>query len=81
MEEIKENEIFDSKYRRKKAINWLIRTVIAIILYIIFWDYDWVRWSLCIYIPLNLLGFIIIFAIPYYLKRKQEKLEKRLNEL
>lgn len=84
MEELKDianNEIFDAGYRRKKMINWLIRTIIAIVLYILFWEYEWVRWSLWIYVPLNLFGLVMLFIVPSYLKKKHEKLEKKMNEL
>ncbi len=84
MEELKDianNEIFDAGFRRKKMISWLIRTIIAIVLYIIFWDYEWVRWSLWIYVPLNLFGLVMLFIVPRYLKKKHEKLEKKMNEL
>ena len=76
LEEIKNNEVFDAKYRKRKAINWLIRTIIAIVLYVVFWDNEWVRWSLWIYVPLNLFGLVTLFIVPYLLKKRTRKPRK-----
>ena len=81
LEEIKQNEIFSQGYRKKKLIRWAIRTAIAVILYVIFWEYQWVRWSLWIYAPLNIIGLAFILYLPKMLKKKQEKIEKQLDEL
>lgn len=81
MEEFKKSEILSSEYRRKKIITWFIRTTIAVVLAIIFWEYTWVQWALYIYIPLNIIVLIMILLVPYFLRKKQEKLEKNLDEL
>ena len=74
------NEIFSSKYRNKKLFLYIIRTSIAIILYVYFWNYEYVRFSLWIYIPLNLIGLSILLFTPYFLKRKIERTRKLLGE-
>ncbi|MEM6721165.1 MAG: hypothetical protein AAF611_17680 [Bacteroidota bacterium] len=53
--------ILSPAFKRKKIILWFIRTVIAAILFIIFWEYTWVRWALVFYIPLNLFGLYTIY--------------------
>lgn len=70
------NVVFSAEYRRKKATLHLIRTAIAAILYLIFWKYSWVRWSLVLYVPLNVFALLSIFGWNYFLKRKIQKNKK-----
>ena len=75
--EVENNEILTEKFKRKKLIIWLIRTIVAIILYVIFWKYELVRWSLIIYIPLNLFS---PFSIFFWRKLINKKLNKIKNK-
>ena len=77
IKEVEGNEILTEKFKRKKLIIWLIRTIIAIILYVIFWKYELVRWSLLIYIPLNLFS---LFSIFFWRKLISKKLIKIKNK-
>ncbi|WP_405563825.1 hypothetical protein [Polaribacter sp. Asnod6-C07] len=80
LEEVEENEIFSKQFKRKKTIIWFVRTIFATVLYYYFWEYNWVKWSLFLYVPLNLFGLFLIYGSSYFLKRKAEKL-KTENEL
>ncbi len=81
LNQIKGNEIFSQGYKKKKLIRWFIRTFIATILYVIFWKYQWVQWSLWVYVPMNLMGLALILFLPKVLKKRQEKIENQYNEL
>ncbi len=80
LKNIESEDIFSPFYRRKKLIRYGIRTLIALIIYLVFWENDWVRWSLWVYIPLNLLGLGAIFLGPYLAQRKLEKVRHKLKE-
>lgn len=75
------NEILTSKYRKKKLILWSIRTLIIVILYVVFWKYNWVKWSLIITIPLSLISLLTIIFMPYFLKRKLKVLKIKCRSL
>ena len=80
LEEVNFNELISSEFRNKKLKLYVVRTIIAIILYSIFWKYEMVRWSLWFYIPLNLFGLALLFLSPYFLKRKIEKTRKLVRD-
>jgi hypothetical protein len=67
--------------RKKKIILWAIRTIIAGVLYYIFWEYSWVRVSLYFYAPFNLLGLISIFGWNYFLNKKIKNTYSKITEL
>lgn len=75
---IKENKIFSSEYRKKKLITYIIRTAIALVLYIIFWQYSWFRWSLILYIPLNFFSLLSIYGWNHLLNKKIEKTKRKV---
>ncbi|WP_299522328.1 hypothetical protein [Winogradskyella sp.] len=77
IKEIENNEILTEEFKKKKLILWLIRTIIAVILYIIFWKYEWVRWSLLIYIPLNLFSLLSIFFWRNLIGKKLSKIKNK----
>lgn len=79
LSKIEEEKIFSSEYRSKKLITYLIRTGLALTLYILFWQHQWVKWSLTVYIPLNLLSLFSIFGLYYLLKRKLERVRRKIN--
>jgi hypothetical protein len=74
------NTILDPAFRKKKIVLWTIRTTISVILYIIFWEYNWVKWSLLLTIPLSLFSLFTIIGSPYLLKRKIEQTNKKVSE-
>lgn len=80
LEAISANNIFIPAYKKKKLILWFIRNTISVILYIIFGEYKWVQWSLWVTIPLSLFSLITITAMPYFLKIKTEKTNKKIND-
>jgi hypothetical protein len=79
LDTISSNTILDPSYSRKKLILWFIRTTITIVLYIIFWEHNWVRWSLLLTVPLNLFSLFTIVGSPYLLKRKIERTKQKLS--
>ena len=74
-------EILSPSYRKKKLIAYAIRTSIMIGLYIFFWEYIWLRWTLLFYVPLNLLGLGLILVPPYFLKKKIATIEDKIAEI
>ena len=81
LEIILSNPILDPAYKRKKLIFWIIRTSLSVVLYIIFWEYNWVRWSLLLAIPLSLASLFLIVGSSYIIKRKIEKTTKKIEEV
>jgi len=81
LKKAQENTVLSPEYRRKKLIMYAIRTLIAIILFYVFWEYKWVKWLLYIYVPLNLIFLFSIFGMPYFLNKKMEKTRKQIDEL
>lgn len=73
--------VLSSEYKRKKLIMYVIRTTIAIVLFYLFWEHQWVKWMLWVYVPLNLFFLISIFVMPYFLKKKIEKTRQQVNDL
>lgn len=73
--------LLDAAYRRKKLVIWTIRTIITIVLYIIFWKHDWVKWSLLLVVPLNLFNLFMLVIYPKMMKRKINKAKERLEQL
>lgn len=59
----------------------MIRTIITVVLYIIFWKYSWVRWTLVVAIPLSVLNLALIIAYPYIFKRKFERTKEQIEKL
>ncbi len=74
------NTILDPAYRKRKLIFWAIRTTISIILYVIFWKHNWVKWSLLFTIPLSLFSLFTIIGSPYLLNRKIDRTKKKIEE-
>jgi len=56
----------------------IIRETLTVALYIIFWKYAWVRWSLYVVVPLVLLNLGMLSALTWGLPRKIEKLKAQL---
>lgn len=73
LQETSQCSVLSREECRKKLIIYVIRTSIAAVLYILLWKYHWVRMSLWLYIPLNLMGLLSITLMPMILQRKVEK--------
>lgn len=80
LEQLRYDTVLSPKYRKKKTMAWGIRTTIAVILYVVFWKYDWVRWTLVLYIPLNLFGLLSIYGWNILLNKKIEKTNRKIIE-
>jgi len=81
LEKIKGETILSPEYRRKKTIIWGIRTMIAIILFVIFWKHNWIRWLLIAYIPLNLFSLITIYGGNAILNRKINRTRNKIDKM
>ena len=79
--EIAASPFLSSSYKRNKLQKYVIRTILAIILYVFFWEYEWVRWSLWFYVPLNLLGLGSIYLMPYLVSKKLDKVREKVDAL
>lgn len=80
LDAISANTILDPAFRKKKLILWAIRTSISVVLYIIFWKYNWVKWSLVVIVPVSIFSLFIIIGSPYLLKRKIERTKRKIEE-
>ena len=70
-----------SQYRLQKLLGWLVRTVIATILFVTFWEYTWVKWTLVFYIPLNIFGLYSIVKSFNAVDAKVEEVIQKIEEL
>ncbi|MES2772761.1 MAG: hypothetical protein V4722_01160 [Bacteroidota bacterium] len=80
LEEITKQAAFSPSFLKKKLILWAIRTALTVLLYFMFWDHSWVRWTLLLTIPLNLWGLLAIVARGYLLRKKIELMKQQLDE-
>jgi len=76
LETIARNPVLSPAYLRRKLWMWLIRAVITSILYVIFWKHEWVRWTLCVTIPLSVLNLLMILLLPSILRKKINRLQE-----
>lgn len=74
------DKAFPPSFKKKQLIGYTIRTLISAVLFITFWEYEWVQWALIIYIPINLTGLYVIFNKKKILEKKLDKAEKGLNK-
>ena len=81
LDSLKKEEILNPAYRKKKLLIYWIRTLIAVLLIVSFWNYSWVRWLTLLYIPLNLFSLGAILFPTIFLKKKLERAEQKLKEL
>ena len=79
LEETNQYQILDHQCRKKRLTRWAIRTFLAAIIYGIFWQNPWIRWSLWIYAPMNLLGLVIIFVAPFFFKKETGENKKEMG--
>lgn len=78
-DQISKQGILDPAFRRKKLRMYLIRTAIAIALYWAFWSVSWVPYTLWFYVPINLLGLVMIVVVPRFLESKLRKAEAAME--
>ena len=81
LESLSASPILDPVFRRKKLVIWAIRNTITAILYIIFWKYEWVRWTLFLGIPLALFSLLTITLFPWLLQKKMNRARKSIQKL
>ena len=79
IEEFSNQQRLSSAYRKKKLIIWTVRTVLSVVLYVIFWEYEWVRWTLVLYVPLSLFNLIMLLGFNFILDKKVNKLRSRID--
>ncbi|MGB1242592.1 MAG: hypothetical protein ACPG49_08725 [Chitinophagales bacterium] len=68
-------------YKIKKLIAYVVRTAIMVAIYYFFWEFVWLRWTLLLYIPLNLFGLGMILGAEHFLKKKMKETQSKINEL
>lgn len=79
IEELSRQERLTPAYRKKKLIIWTVRTGLSVVLYVIFWKYEWVRWTLILYVPLALFNLIMLLGFNYILDKKINKIRSRID--
>ena len=81
LQQLSKDPILSKKHRNKKLLVYLVRTLIAATIIYFLWDYDWVKWVLYIYIPLNLISLISILGWNYFLNKRLAKTQKQIDEI
>ena len=79
IDDLSEQQRLSSAYKKKKLVIWTVRTILSIVLYIIFWKYEWVRWTLILYVPLALFNLVMVLGFNYMLDKKLDKIRSRLD--
>jgi len=79
--ELRSFDVLDPHFWKKKILIWFIRSNIAFFIYMMLWDYYWIRWTLLVYIPMNLASIGSLFLARYFVSRKISSLETRLRRL
>ena len=76
-----DSDLYSSaEYRRKRLTFYFIRTTLAVVGYILLWDYQWIRWTLIFYMPLNLFGLVSIYGWGFILNRKIDRTRQKIEE-
>jgi len=81
IEEAQGADFLTPAYRKKKLTMWAIRTVLAVLMYYFLWDVKWIRWSLWLYVPLNLFVPISLLGGNYFLNKKIKRVNKLIEEI
>ena len=79
IDDLSEQQRLSSAYKKRKLIIWTVRTALSVLLYIIFWKYEWVRWTLILYVPLALFNLVMILGFNYILDKRLNKIRSRLD--
>lgn len=58
---------------KKNAISWIIRIVLIVTVYVVFWDRPFIQESLYFVVPLVTLSFAVAFLLPRYRKKNDKK--------
>ena len=80
LKKFQSDTVLSPTYRKRKTITWMIRTIIAGILFVIFWKHTWVRLALVAYIPLNLFSLFSIYGSKAFMDRKINKTRRKIEE-
>ena len=59
------------KALRKRWIKSIIRWILTLILYIVFWNTAWIRWSLLLVLPMALINLGYLLKAPSLFKLKK----------
>ena len=59
------------KALRKRWIKSIIRWILTLILYVVFWDKAWIRWSLWIVLPMSLINLGYLLMAPRLFQNKK----------
>jgi len=81
LEQLSQDPILSKDFRRKKLINYAVRTFIAVVILYFLWNYNWIKWVLYFYIPLNLLSLVSIFGWNFFLNKRLKKSQEQLDEI
>ena len=80
IEEFSNEHRLSPVYIKKKLVIWCVRAFLSVIPYIIFWKYEWVRWTLVLYIPLTLFNLVMILRFNHILDKKLNKLRSKIDQ-
>lgn len=81
LQQLSKDPILSKKYRNKKLVFYLIRTLIAVVIIYFLWDYEWIKWVLYIYIPINLISLISIFGWNIFLNNRIKKSQRHIEDI
>ena len=81
LQQLSEDPLLSKKYRNRKLLFYAIRTLIAVVIFYIFWDYEHIFWLLLIYIPINLISLISILGWNVFLNKRIAKTQAKLDEV
>ena len=59
------------KALRKRWIKSIIRWILTLILYVVFWDKAWVRWTLWVILPMALINLGYLLMAPRLFQNKK----------
>lgn len=79
IDDLSDQQRLSLAYKKRKLVIWTFRTALSAVLYVIFWKYEWLRWTLFLYVPLALFNLIMILGFNYILDKKVNKLRSRLD--
>ncbi|MBV7268985.1 hypothetical protein [Winogradskyella luteola] len=81
LQRLSKDPIISKKYRNIKLFSYLIRTFIAVVIIYFLWYYEWIKWVLYIYIPINLISLISIFGWNLFLNKRIKKSQLQIEEV
>jgi hypothetical protein len=81
VDEVTTEYLMPDTYRRKKLLIWVVRTALTVVLYIVFWTYEWIRWTLLLYVPLSLFNLSLLLGWNFILNWKVKRLRKKIEKI